>query len=149
MTKFNVLFFTFLVFFLKGLSLACCHGVSGENSRAQVGEDFAVVAFELQKGFRLGEVAYQRLNIKSQNILIDGKQSVPQEGMVWVKGLPFVFRIRAGWIRRIPVQILLRSTKMVVLKSAELGRGDKIVVGGAALLRVTEMDLGEGGSDHD
>ena len=51
-----------------------------------------------------------------------------------------VYRLRDGWFKLVKIQIMSKGNEQAFIKSSELKSGDSIVVKGAALLRVSEMD---------
>ena len=130
------------------LPKALSHSATGETSRAQIGEEFAVIAIDPQQGFRLGEAAKKRIKLKTQVLSQAASQRIPLEALVEVKGATEVFRVRDAWVSRIPVTVLERKGKGVTIQGSDLKEGDEIVIGGAPLLRVTELDLSAGQKDE-
>ena len=120
------------------------HGATGETRRALVGENFAVIAFDPQKGFQLGAGAKTRMNLKVKTLSSTASQQIPVAAIVQVRGATEVFRIRDAWVSRVPVTVLERKGEGATVQGSELKEGDGIVIRGAPLLRVTELDLSTG-----
>lgn len=122
----------------------------GEAS-SSVGPGNAVTAADREKGFQLSDEAVKTLGIKTQDA--PGEFILPKSAIVTFKDETGVYRLRDGWYKLIegvarPQGLLVR---FIPHRKGDLRPGDQIVVEGAPLLRVAELDAfstGEAGHGH-
>ncbi len=142
-----ITFLGFIGFFFGSLGATYPHSATGETGRAQVGDAYAVVAYDELKGFRLGMAATRRMNIKTQTLQRGEVLLAAKDVVVWVQGKPSVFRMRDGWIERIPIDSHVQEKLKLNIPNDFLQPGDRIIVNGTSLLRVIDMELS--GEQHD
>lgn len=94
------------------------------ETEAQVGPGKAVEAFDETKGIKLSEKAMKNLEIQTKKV---SSALVPSNAILTIKDKTSVFVKTDGWFRMI-------STK-------EVKSGDDVVVHGAALLRVAQINV--------
>jgi len=78
--------------------------------------------------------------VGSSNISID------KNTLVLVKDEKTVFRVREGWIKRVPVKVLTKSGGIYSITSNSLKSEDQIIVHGTGFLRIAEVFATEGAS---
>jgi hypothetical protein len=112
------------IFILLGLFLLTPKGYAHEEEEvsANIGAGNAVTEADHEKGFKLSEQARKTLDYKES--LFSGH--VPPSSVVRYQDKTGVYRVRDGWIK--------------LVGPDELKKGDRVVTGGVALLRVTELD---------
>lgn len=109
------------------------HETAGGGSRT--GPRKAVLEANEERGLKLSDKAIKRLGIKTAKLA--GPSRIPKSALVRTAEETSVFVVREGWFRRVHAD--------------DLKGGETIVVAGAPLLRVAELDvLGseEAGHDH-
>lgn len=94
-------------------------------------------------GFRLSPEAIKTFELKFQP-LDKGTLEVPANGLVEVKSDRFVYRVRDGWIRRVPIKLIRKNSRSVVLQVSDAQPGDQVIVGGTGFVRTAEMVAEEG-----
>lgn len=127
------------------------HEEEGEGISSNVGPGNAVTAADPKRGLQLSEEAVKTLGIKTQPA--PSESFVPKSAIVTFKDETGVYRLRDGWYKLVegytqPQNNRLRFTPH---EKQDLRPGDKIVVEGAPLLRVAELDAfsgGEAGHGH-
>lgn len=107
----------------------------GGEAPANVGEGKAIVAADAKTGLKLSEAAAKTLGLKT----MEAARRVPASALVYFHDEVGVYRLRGGWYKLVEVEIVSKGRE-VVIETDELKPGDRIVVAGAALLRVAELD---------
>jgi hypothetical protein len=64
---------------------------------------------------------------------------IPYKALVRVKDSKSIFRLRAGWYKRISAVIVSRAGESVTVLAADLRTGDEVVVSGLGFLRTAEV----------
>lgn len=106
-----------------------------ESGGARTGEGKAVLAATGERGLKLSDKAIKRLGIKTAKLASPSR--IPRSALVQTAEETSVFVVREGWFKRVHAD--------------DLKGGELIVIAGAPLLRVAELDvLGseEAGHDH-
>lgn len=94
-------------------------------------------------GLKLSSEAIKVMEIRMQAWTVGGVL-IDRMTMVFVKDEKSVFRVRDGWIKRVPVQVLKRTGSSFFINSSELKDGDQIVNHGTGFLRIAEVFATEG-----
>lgn len=104
----------------------------------------AVLESSPEKGFRLSDAAQLTLQIETRPAAA-GRLEVPDSAIIRSQDRVGIYRQRESWFKLVPVRIVGKSSGRVVVTSADLAKSDRVAVKGAALLRVTEMEIEGGG----
>lgn len=91
-------------------------------------------------GMRVTPVALKNLEVQLSKIETSGELQLQSTAIVYYQDLVGVYRLQKGWFKLVKVQILGRQGGAVRIKCEDLQAGDEVVVSGAELLRVAEMD---------
>lgn len=113
----------------------------GGSGGAKIGPGKAVLAISEKDGLRLSEAAVRRLGMSFQDAKRGEVQDVPAESLVFSRDEIAVYRLRGGWIKRVEVSVVSRSAKAARVRSKDLAVGDRVVVAGAAFMRLAELDV--------
>lgn len=100
-------------------------------------------------GIRLSDQAIQRLGIQTHKIATLPLK-IPRSSLVFFQEDIGVYRLRKGWFKLVELKNFSPSPTgihFIPTDSAEFKIGDHIVVSGAALLRVAELDAFGGGEE--
>jgi len=127
------------------------HEEAGGEASSSVGPGNAVTAADHEKGLQFSAEAVKTLGIKTQGA--PEEFTLPKSAIVTFKDETGVYRQRDGWYKLIggaarPQGLLVR---FIPHRKGDLRPGDQIVVEGAPLLRVAELDAfstGEAGHGH-
>ena len=122
-----------------------------EEGGARTGQGKAVLEAGAKQGLRLAEKALKRLGIRTQRLVGPGSYRVPLPALVYAEEEVGVYRLRGGWFKHVDVEVSSKTRDWAIVRSGELRAGDELVIAGAPLLRVAELDvLGgeEAGHDH-
>lgn len=106
----------------------------GSPTLAEVREGKAVFEISEKLGFKLKEKARQNIGLETKKIANVAALEIPASAIVNRQDRTAVYRLRDGWFKL----IVLDSNKSA--RGADLKNGDELVVNGAGLLRVAEMD---------
>ena len=122
-----------------------------EEASSNVGPGNAVTAADPERGLQLSPEALQTLKIGSVSVPANGV--IPKSAIVTFKDEVGVYRLRDGWFKLVEGSAKNRNTGVVFIphRSSDLRSGDSVVVHGAPLLRVAELDAfstGEAGHGH-
>jgi multidrug efflux pump subunit AcrA (membrane-fusion protein) len=121
-----------------------------EGGGARTGPAKAVLEANAERGMRLSEKAHKRLGIKTVRLMGTAPLRVPTLALVASKEEVGVYRLRDGWYKHVEVEVSGKERGSAMIRTGDLRPGDEVVVSGAPLLRVAELDvLGEeAGHDH-
>ena len=119
-----------------------------EGSNPNIGPGKAVEAVDHDKGMRLSTKAAGALGVRTALLRGPEPYRVPSGSLIFSQDEVAVYRLRGGWLKRIKVQLLEKSKADAVIRSREFKSGDHVVVAGAALVRVAELDLSRGDVGH-
>lgn len=122
-----------------------------EEASSNVGPGNAVTAADPERGLQLSPEALQTLKIGSVSVPANGV--IPKSAIVTFKDEVGVYRLRDCWFKLVEGSAKNRNTGVVFIphRSSDLRSGDSVVVHGAPLLRVAELDAfstGEAGHGH-
>ncbi len=119
---------------------------------ARTGKDKAVLEASAEQGMKLSSKAVTRLGIKTAALTGGAPFRVPAAALVYSAEEVGLYLLKDGWYKHVDVELLSKDKASARIRpTAALKTGDQVVVAGAALLRVAELDvLGgeEGGHDH-
>lgn len=132
------------------------HGEEGheegeEELSSNIGPGNAVTAADRKSGLQLSAEALMTLGIKTQPIPVHSR--FPRGAIVTFKDESGIYRLRGGWYKLIEGETKPQGDLVLFTprKKEDLLLGDQVVVEGAPLLRVAELDAfssGEGGHGH-
>lgn len=117
-----------------------------EKASGGVGPGKAVTEADPDQGLKLSEKTIQLFEVATKP-LGAFPFSVPISSLVYYQEEIGVYRLRDGWFKLIEVKLLSKSGKQAMLESSDLMSADQIVIQGAALLRVAELDAFNGGEE--
>ncbi len=120
------------------------HGEEKESS-SSVGPEKGITA-KGENGFKLSTEAIKTMEIQLKSVGSSSLLSIDKNTLVLVKDEKSVFRMREGWIKRVPVKILNKSNGIYSITSEAIQTGDQIVVHGTGYLRIAEVFAAEGAS---
>lgn len=121
------------------------HEEGNEEFSSNVGPGLAVLAAEEDKGIQLSDKAQRTLDIRVQPFSL----ILPQSAIVTSKEETGIYRLRDPWFKLIEGQTADAGNGKVSFRpnrQKDLKKGDQIVINGAALLRVAELDAFAGES---
>lgn len=72
--------------------------------------------------------------------------ALPCEAIVASKDDKTVFRVREGWIKSLPIEILSKKDGLCTIRATDLRTGDHVITTRLGFLRITEVILEEGAS---
>jgi len=124
------------LFILIGAAFA----LSSFATHAEERRGKAVFETSTNLGMKLTDKALINIEVKTMKLDSTGDYNLPPESIVHFQDQVGVYRRRDGWFRLIKIQILKNSDREVSVRSTELRAGDELVIHGADLLRVSEMD---------
>lgn len=131
------------------------HGKEGQNEEEEtsssVGPGNAVTAADPQKGLQLSPEAMGTLAIESVPLPANGV--LPKSAIVTFKDEVGVYRLRNGWFKLVEGATKNRNNNALFIphRPGDLRPGDSVVINGAPLLRVAELDAfstGNAGHGH-
>lgn len=132
------------------VSLFSFHAMAGDSSHDEheeelyggVGPGMAVLKADSHVGIQLSDKALSRLGIVTQKIAAL-PLGIPRSSLVFFQEDVGVYRLRSGWFKLVTLATLASGHAelgFIPANSADFKVGDEIVVSGAALLRVAELD---------
>lgn len=97
-------------------------------------------------GFRISEVALKNLGVAMFKIPSPSSVYIPASSFVYFQDNVGIYRVRDGWFKLIVLKSVNPKGITLRVDGGDFRPNDLIVLKGAALLRVTEMDAfgGEG-----
>lgn len=113
----------------------------GGDSGARTGPDKAVLEASAGQGLKLSDRALKRLGVRTERLSGRGPFRLPIEALVYSTEDVGVYRLRDGWYKHVDVAVSAKDKASVSVSSGELRAGDQVVVAGAALLRMAELDV--------
>lgn len=119
-----------------------------EGAGAKVGPGKAVEAVG-KEGLRLSSKAAAAIGLKTAPLSGNSPFRVPISSLVFFRDEQGVYRLRAGWLKLVEVELDGKTAKDGLIESKELRSGDAVVVSGAALLRVAELNVASGEAHDD
>jgi hypothetical protein len=123
------------------VSSAADEPTSAKESNVRAGSHLAVEAANLTSGFRLNEKAKKNIGVVHQP-LGSSPYTLPASCLVYFGDQVGVYRFRQGWFKLVSISIDKKGPgNSVTFSGGAFQAGDEVAVQGAALLRVTEMDV--------
>lgn len=122
------------------------HGEEGEQGEenVQVGPNKGIVEASKENGFKLSAEAEKNFSIQRVKVLNLKAIQVPREAVVSSGIEVNLFRIRAGYYKRIDfVKVSVVDNKLTI-RSNDLMIGDEIAVSGLGFLRISEIAAFDG-----
>lgn len=135
-----------LVQFALCLSLAPT-AFASEDHGAEGKLPASVLAYDPEQGFRIAPSAISRLGIQFKKLEGAGPWEVPSSALIKVKRTLGVYREADGFLTLVVVEQTGPGKDTVRITSEDLQAGDTVAIGGAAFLRVIDLDLSGGGGD--
>lgn len=106
---------------------------------AETGAEKAVLEASEEKGLRLSAKAEKTLGIETKAVFGPGV-TVPHEALVRSLEKISVYRLREGFYKLIDAKVVSKTNASAAVTAGGLVKGDRVVVLGAPLLRVAEME---------
>jgi hypothetical protein len=106
---------------------------------AEAGAEKAVVEVSGEKGLRLSAKAEKTLGIETKVVFGPGV-TVPHEALIRSLEKVSVYRLRKGFYKLIDAKVVSKTDASSAVTAGGLVKGDRVVVLGAPLLRVAEME---------
>jgi len=101
----------------------------------------AVLEISKTDGFRLSEKATSKIGLATSPIESAPEFTIPENAVVHSLDILAVYRLREGWYKLIPVEVVRKKGAELVVRSPDIKSGsDRVVTRGIALLRATEME---------
>jgi len=111
----------------------------GEEEAGNVGPEKGIIEANEKAGFKLSAEAHKNFELKTQKLSGDGPWAIPSAAVVHAGEEVNLFRMRAGFFKRIDFQNIRKSNKDIVVDSDDMREGDEIVVAGLGFLRIAEL----------
>lgn len=120
-----------------------------EGGGARTGPNKAVLEASADRGMKLADKALRRLGVQTSPLAGVGPYKLTVKALVYSKEEVGIYRLRSGWYKHLDVEVATKERGFAVVRAKDLRAGDRVVVAGAALLRVAELDvLGAEVTDH-
>lgn len=123
------------------------HEHEEEEPSASVGPGKAITHATKKSGIQLSQSAVQTLGLKLQTVQTRGIHIVPKKAVARFQDEAGVFRLRDGWYKLVEITPLPQSETQCTVKTDDIQPGDQIVIEGAHLLRVAELEAWGGSGD--
>lgn len=120
------------------------HGEEEEEQSSSIGPEKGITE-KSENGFKLSAEAIKTMEIQMKPVG-SSSISIDKNTLVLVKDEKTVFRVREGWIKRVPVKVLAKSNGIYSISSDSLKSEDQIIVHGTGFLRIAEVFATEGAS---
>ncbi len=148
--KIGFLTLVFVVLPLSRFSLSLAADVKSAEPRVQKEDPpikkKAVPETSKTDGFRLSEKATRTIGLTAKPIATAPEFTMPERALVRSLDILAIYRIRNGWYKLVPVEIVRRKESELTVRSHEIKAGtDYVVISGIELLRATEMEAFGGG----
>ncbi len=110
-------------------------------------EASAVMKISKGLGFKLSPLAIQTLNLRFAPIHEDSEiHTLSRSALVYYEDDVGVYRRRSGWFKLIKVHVLREAANTVEIQTKDMKTGDDVVVVGAALVHVADIEATGPGS---
>lgn len=73
--------------------------------------------------------------------------AIPRDALVRFKDGKYIYRVRDGWISKVPVKVIESRGNVLVVQGDGLNSGDRIIVSRVGFVRIAEI-FSEGGASH-
>lgn len=134
--------------FVSSLMLGFQSQADEEAPKLKIGSGQAIEELSKNEGFRLSKKAIETLDIKTTKIGSDFK--IPSKSLIHERGEVGIYVLRGDFFKFVEIEVLSEQTKDVKIESSKIRLGDQIVVQGASLLRLAEIDALNGAeADND
>jgi hypothetical protein len=130
-------------------------GVNPEKPESKKGEpsnfgpNKGVTEADEKYGIKLSPKAVASLGIETEVLNSKNIHMIPSSGLVYFQSEVGVYRERDGWFKLIEGHVIKRSGSNVTFEAAGLMPNDKVAIKGAALLRLTDLNVWSGSGDGD
>ena len=122
------------------------HGEAEEEGEGSVVGPEKGITEKGPLGFKLSTEAQKTFSFKTASVA-GPTLTIPKGGMVQIKMEKSVFRIRQGWFKRVPVEVIQKKSDSYLIRSSELTADDQVVISEAGFFRMAEV-AAEGGASH-
>lgn len=123
-------------------------GHGEEEAPKNVGPEKGVTAYDEKKGFVLSPEATRNFRIETKQLEGQGPWTVDAKALLSTREEKSVYRVREGFLKRIDVEIRNKKKETVSISSHNLRSGDAVVVRGSGFIRIAEVDLTSGETEH-
>lgn len=103
-------------------------------------ESKAVSESSQNKGIKLLLKAQKNIGIRTEKLSFKDYFIIPKSSLVYTKDKTGVYCLRDGWFKFVEVNLISKNENSLSVSSKELNINETIVIEGAALLRVSEME---------
>ena len=114
-------------------------GAHEEEENSSVGPKQGITIFSESEGFKLSPEAVKNFELQTIQLKNVEPWTVPSSAILYSGEEVNVYRVRAGFYKRIDFSILSKNGKDVKIKSRDLKVNDEIVIQGVAFLRSAEI----------
>lgn len=118
-----------------------------EEEVGNIGPDKGITEVSERNGFKLSPEARRNFELKTQKLVGDGPWSIPRSARLYSSEEVNLFRLRAGFFKRIDFQTLRSTQSELVVDSDDMREGDEIILSGLGFLRIAEL-AATGGVAH-
>jgi hypothetical protein len=119
------------------------HHEEAEESSA-VGPDKGIIA-KSEEGMKISPEAFLNFGVKTIPFS-EFKNSIPMTALIEIKDGKYLYRMRDGWIKRVPIKILQKNKDMIVVEASPLQTKDEVITQGVGFLRAAELVAEQGDS---
>ncbi len=122
----------------------------GHSNTKAIGEGKAILEVDKERGFRLSKKAIKSLELQLVNIT-NSVLVIPKNALVVSKEIKGIYRWRDEYFKFIPLKNIKTLSSGYKITIKEVKKGDRIVIRGVSLLRVTDTystDKSEYGHAH-
>lgn len=110
------------------------------------GQVKAVSESSPENGFKLLPNALKNIGVVTKPVeIVAGMYTFPSSALVHSLDQLVVYRLRNGWFKLIPVDLIREETDQISFRSSEIQAGDQVAIQGVGLLRVADMEAFGGG----
>lgn len=114
-------------------------GAHEEEENSSVGPEKGITIFSESEGFKLSPEAIKNFELQTIQLKNIEPWTIPTSAILYSGEEVNVYRVRAGFYKRIDFSILSKNGKDVKIKSRDLKVNDQIVIQGVAFLRSAEI----------
>lgn len=113
-----------------------------EEKSSAVGADKGILE-KNSEGFKLAPEAIASFGLEMRT-LGSSVFEIPHEALVIVKMEKAIYRVRNGWIRRVPVKVIKKQNKQITIEVSNWQSGDQLIIKGVGFVRTSELVAEEG-----
>jgi len=114
-------------------------GHGEEEAAANVGPDKGILEANDKDGFKLSPEALKNFEIQTINLSGSGPWTVPMSARLLAGEETNLYRFREDYYKRIDFKTIKKMNGQLMVSSAELKPGDKLVTNGIGFLRIAEL----------